>query len=84
QSRPLPWTLSVKDVSTDPLKFKCSACVAGEQTKVDFEDVDVIVPVKAEKVDFQKTIIGGRRYWYEPGKAKVHWLIRGINESNRT
>ncbi|GJW45087.1 hypothetical protein Tco_0073886 [Tanacetum coccineum] len=34
QSRHLHWTLSVKDVSTVPLKFNCSTCVAGEQTKV--------------------------------------------------
>ncbi|GJW45086.1 hypothetical protein Tco_0073885 [Tanacetum coccineum] len=71
----------------------CSTCVAGEQTKVtldydafeliDLEDVHVIVPVMAEKVDFLNTIIGEGRYWYEPGKAKVHWLIRAINESNR-
>ncbi|GJR89988.1 hypothetical protein Tco_0213999 [Tanacetum coccineum] len=68
----LHWTLSVKDVSTvPPLKFNCSTCVAGEQTKVtldndafelmDLKDVHVIVPVKAEKVDFPKTIIGGGR-----------------------
>ncbi|GKE78862.1 hypothetical protein Tco_1544982, partial [Tanacetum coccineum] len=70
QSRPLHWTLSVKDVSTIPLKFNCSTCVAREQTKVtldydafelmDLEDVHVIVPVKAEKVDFPKMIIGER------------------------
>ncbi|GKD13830.1 hypothetical protein Tco_1198237, partial [Tanacetum coccineum] len=73
--------------------INCSTCVAGEQTKVtldydafeliDLEDVHVIVPVMAEKVDFLNTIIGEGRYWYEPGKAKVHWLIRAINESNR-
>ncbi|PWA85575.1 coatomer subunit delta [Artemisia annua] len=95
QTRPLHWSFKTKDESNIPIKINCGTSAVGEHTKVriaydafelfDLENVQISVPVKAEKAEIKKASIG--RAWYDPGESiehsKVHWSLLVIDDSNR-
>ncbi|PWA50717.1 clathrin adaptor complexes medium subunit family protein [Artemisia annua] len=96
QSRPLHWSLNIKDESNIPIKINCETSAVGEQTKVmikynafslfKLENVHISIPIKSGEAPIDKVTEVGR-CWYDPGKTKeqsrVHWSILAIDDSNR-